>query len=106
MNEEDAVGAFVDDRQLGVIDEHAQGLTRRRPKDGAEAGRHERAQGLGLLPEGSKIGEGEAEAEGAAGFEVGPFCPHTRGQQPMHHMPEGAGVELLEIDGVEMHEPS
>ena len=56
--------------------------------------------------EGREIRRGEAEAEGAAGFEVAPPRPKPRAEQPAHHKPERAGVEFLEIDHVEMHAPS
>jgi hypothetical protein len=94
---------FVDERQLVLLDQHAQGLSFLGPGNGAEARRHQRAQWLGLAPEGSEIGRGEAEPEGAAGFEVAKTRADAGPEQPAHHQPEWAGVEILEIDGVEMH---
>ena len=106
MDENDAVGALVDERELRVLDQDREGQALLGPQDGAEMRRHQRSQRLGLVLEGGKKGRGKAKTEGAAGFEVVPPRPQPRAEQPAHHKPEGAGVELLEIDGVEMHAPS
>ena len=61
VHEEDAVGAFVGERQLGLVDKDAQAFALARPGDDAEFGWHQRAQGTGVIAEGAEIGRGEAE---------------------------------------------
>ena len=103
MHEEDAVGAFVGERQVGLVDEHAQAFALARPGDDAELGWHQRAARAGIVAEGAEIGRGEAHAEQALALQIAPARPDPRAQEPAHHGTEGRGIEVLEVDGVEMH---
>src|SRR6185437_2461672 len=67
-------------------------------------GRHERAEHRGLAPEGREIRRGEAEAEHAHALHLAPPCPDAGREQAPHHEPEWAGVEVFEVDDVELHQ--
>jgi len=105
MDKQESVCAFIVERKLSLIDEHGQRLALPRPGNGAELGRHQRAQGLSLAPIGGKIWRGKADAKDRQAFEVVPTRTYARAEQPAHHDAERAGIEILEVDGVELHGP-
>ena len=74
-----------------------------RPGDHAKLGRHQRAQGAGIGAEGAKIRRGEAETEQAHALQIAPARPEPCPKQAAHHAPERGGIEVLQIDGIEMH---
>src|SRR5680860_1582062 len=62
-----------------------------------------RGEAQSLAPEFRQIGGGIAQPEDAKPADVAPAGPDAAAQEPPHHHPEAAGVEILEVDCVEMH---
>src|SRR4029079_16947095 len=101
--QQETVCAFIRERQLGLVDENAQAMARAWPGDHAKLGRHERAAGAGIGAESTEVRRGEAEAEQAYALQIAPARPEPRPKQAAHHANEGRGVEVLQIDGIQMH---
>jgi hypothetical protein len=103
MHEDDAIGAFIGKRKFGLLDQHAHAVARVRPRHRAKFGGHQRAQATGVVLESAEIGGGETETEQALAVEIAPARAQPRAEQPAHNSAERRGVELFEVDGVEMH---
>ena len=62
--------------------------------------------GAGIGTEGAEIGRGETEAEQALAVQIAPARSEPRPEQAAHHAAERGSVEILEIDGIELHRAS